>query len=431
MAMAAENLISINYHGIDCSILPRKILGVSDRSDPNSFNKLATVYGEKNRVVSIKANLKFSMDFLMVQIIEIDRDIIDQEDLDFFVAHLIAVCACISDSMKIEMKTNKSKKMILRSLVRYRHLLVFSQTNSVIIEVSGFSGLINRQIICEYGLAKAANLFTSHLALGIYFSQRLLRKNDGPMICLGTGSIPRGFADSNSDVDLFIIHKKDSYPKHIEYGEHIFRGISLDIKTALDNDDLDKWNMVRRWHLLEGVSLFSTNPKLIGEYSSKLGLTRASQINHIQCLVMHMGWIGFQPTNWQNRTIHGYNWPTKPDVWISRGYDELSNRVVSRAFDLMVNLLFLVNDRPYPGAKWKYFLVTKLQWLPEKFIENTKLLFPTGGAVLPPDTQVAVLLELVDSVFERLDEKKLLLNNIYQHALNCFEEKVGYLDAYR
>jgi len=50
--------------------------------------------------------------------------------------------------------------------------------------------------------------------------------------------IPRGFwPDSNSDVDLFIIHKKDSYPKHIEYG-NIFFPWNILRSDGADNDDL-------------------------------------------------------------------------------------------------------------------------------------------------------------------------------------------------
>jgi len=84
---------------------------------------------------------------------------------------------------------------------------------------------------------------------------------------------------------------------------------------------------------------------------------------------------------------------------------------------------------PIREQNGKYFLVTKLQMLPEKFLKIRKLLFRTGGAVLPPDTQVAsIYWTCKDSVFETRIGYFLFLT---QHALKFALKKVGYLDAYR
>jgi len=146
--------------------------------------------------------------------------------------------------------------------------------------------------------------------------KRLTKKNDWPMIAMGTGSIPRGICRLNSDVTFSYSLKKGLViQKHIEYGEHIVRGISYDIKTALDRGRfLDKWNMVRPALYSKGVLIILQIPNSSANTHLNWVLTRASQIiTFHSCLwSIWVDWV--PPTNWKKPYYPmGYNCQPKPE----------------------------------------------------------------------------------------------------------------------
>lgn len=427
----ASALIDVALDGLDIRRLPGALVNRFMPTPIVGDGATVSLRGSSNGRVIIEAFLSEHAGSPLVSITMLEEESLTLDDIAFYFAYLLAICACLSTQVEIKIDQDISLDRVMLGTKTYVHLVTVETEGRNSFRVSGLERLLRNDIIESYKLISLPNHFVTHLALGLFFSQRLLKNSDSHFICLGTGSISRGFADESSDVDLFIVCNGSICLPELSVGEHMFRGISIDLKVAIDDGDLDNWNMVRRWCVLEGVELFSRNDYTAKPFLSRLELSEPVRMDHIQCLIMHLSWIGFHPRAWARRHYRGYDWPVSARAWVSRGHPEMANRIVDRAFNLMTCLMFLVNAKPYPGAKWQGFLIVNLKWLPRDFGGKRQRLFPTHGQVESVDCRIDAMLDLIDDTFAQLEVTGMLADNIYAHSLKCFEEGRGFLDNYR
>ena len=326
---------------------------------------------------------------------------------------------------------DRERRVLLKNhLMLSRQIFDFSLLRQKI-RFFNFQHLMKEKTVSSYPTICGINKFTRHFAIGLAASSTLSSRYSSIEAIIGTGSIARGFGDSVSDIDLFLISREYG-SQQIPSGEFQYEGFAVDLKSInLSEDPIDSWNMVRKWCVEEGVVIFSRNPNSTIEILDDLMLGETEKFDHIQCLVLHIGWTGFQPLHWHRKFVRGYDWPTSSYYWLTRGDVISSQKTVDRAMDYLINILFLINENRYPGAKWKYNLVKELNWLPLEFASKFNKIQLRTNEASNFQLRAALLQSIVDEVFEKLEESDLLAANIYSHASKLFAEGNAFIDEYR
>jgi RimJ/RimL family protein N-acetyltransferase len=266
------------------------------------------------------------------------------------------------------------------------------------------------------------NAFVYHLAVADSLASALASM-DGVQAVLGLGSLARGFGDGWSDIDIGVLAKSGTANRFWR-GERWIAGVSIDL-YAIDLDMMPPmaWDHARRQAFEESIVLAEKTP---GEAGRVLRPTRLKQVERrqeITKLVFQMGWLGFMPRAWRHENRLGYRWAQPSDLWLRRGHLASAHLTVDRAADMLMQILFLLNKRFVPYAKWRRFLVGGLSSLPGPFEQRMRCIDVTPRSRSGFYIRAQALLDLVDEVSLRLTRAGLLAGNVYARFV---EESTDY-----
>jgi predicted nucleotidyltransferase len=194
-----------------------------------------------------------------------------------------------------------------------------------------------------------------------------IRKVPEAEVVLGMGSLARGFGDRWSDLDLAVLgHGLDAGP--FWRGERYLAGVSVDLFVVdLASVPPSRWDVGRREAFEESVVLFRRDPALLRGLRRRLRLGRRERLERIRDLLFRLGWLGFAPREWYGKRKYGYHWELPPDVWVQRGSVSSAHGTVDQAYDMALQMLYLLNGRHVPDPKWRRFRAAGLAWSPEGF----------------------------------------------------------------
>lgn len=273
--------------------------------------------------------------------------------------------------------------------------------------------------------------FESQFAIACALFPQLFEKFPLAEAFYGLGSIARRIADEDSDIDIMVICLGSRGIEAVN-AEFQICGEAVDLKIIdVQTSPPRSWNLIRKWAFGESLCLWSRSPSFDLTVQEDIVLSPNEQFDLVQCLILHLGWIGFQPRAWHRKLFRGYNWPIRFDSWIHRQDTVSAHKTVDKAVGYFVSLLYLINNRRFPGEKWKYSHLRTLNWLPSLFIQRFLIVFETKPDVSNFYQRAEVLVGLVEEVIHVLLEKDQVAIDIFQHCQECFKENRGYLDLYR
>ena len=273
----------------------------------------------------------------------------------------------------------------------------------------------------RYRLLAGENLYLHHAALAEAMVARLSTIR-GVRAVIGLGSLGRGFGDVWSDVDLAVLGTGPAI-RRLPTGESWLAGVSVDVFVIdLSAAPPERWDDARRQAVGEGVLLHCADADLRAKLRRTVRLGAAERSARISGTLLRLGWLGFCPRAWVGQVRHGYLWPLPHDLWIRRGDLPSAHATADQALALALQLLFLVNARFPPDAKWLRFLAPGLSWLPEG---ADQLLETAETAPRDEDgfaTRADAVLRLIETAAERLETGGELPSDIYRSYVRSSPE---------
>lgn len=228
-----------------------------------------------------------------------------------------------------------------------------------------------------------------------------LKKNPKVLGIAFLGSLARHSGDLHSDIDIAIFSADRLDDLH--RGESKMDGWTLDVYNVAINSGWVGWSDPQREAYAEcelvhdprgDVALFLSGALA---YSPQLKTTRAVEI------LLQLGWNGFSYSPAQGRHWKGYLWELPSDLWIQRGSPSNAFYVLRQSFELVVSLLYVINCRWLPDAKWRLLKTNNLSWTPPGWSECQQELLTASTLDEPTFRQKAAILQrTVDLCYERL-----------------------------
>jgi RimJ/RimL family protein N-acetyltransferase/predicted nucleotidyltransferase len=266
-----------------------------------------------------------------------------------------------------------------------------------------------------YSQLRGQNLYLTHAAIADALVDRARRVPQVEVV-LGMGSLARGFADQWSDLDLAILGRRLD-PKDFWRGERYFGEVSVDLFLVdLNFTPPARWDRARRQAFEESVVLFRREKSSL-ECLRRVRLGKRERLRGMQELLFHLGWIGFAPRSWFGQTRYGYVWGVPPDVWLQRGSLAAAHETVSRAFEMILQLLYLINFQHIPDPKWRLYLAPGLPWLPSRFEELAACLSSDVRDEAGFRRRSDAALSLIDAAVDRMESRREIEGDWYEAYL--------------
>jgi predicted nucleotidyltransferase len=273
----------------------------------------------------------------------------------------------------------------------------------------------------RYQFLRGENLFVQHVAMASSLAEEFSRHSGIEMI-LGLGSLARGFADNFSDLDIAVLARGPVVDRFWR-GERWLAGISVDLFVIdLDSSPPERWDVSRRQAFEESIVLYGPNLQQTRSIRRSLRLTWPEQRRNALDLLFKIGWLGFAPRAWFNQIRYGYCWSLPPDGWLQRNCLASAHITVDRVEDMLLQLLFLLNRRHVPDAKWRRFLAPGLPWQPSSFESRLSALERTPRDEVGFPLRSDLLLDLIEQVVDRMETEGYLCENVYTRFLkSCLD----------
>ena len=178
------------------------------------------------------------------------------------------------------------------------------------------------------------------------------------------GGLVRGFADKYSDVDIIVLlsERNESLRKAIRkigLDEQKRSRIDIDLEVHLFEDfKKRKWNEMLRWDFSRAEIVFDPRGEIRRLVREKMNVPKSFWIKRIVIDGEHLKW---------------YCCPTQEgigsmvDLWIDRDDLVSAHYCLSHAFDLLIRIIFALNNEFLPAPKWRIFYSYKLKWLPKDY----------------------------------------------------------------
>jgi hypothetical protein len=254
-----------------------------------------------------------------------------------------------------------------------------------------------------YRQLRGENLFLHHVALADCLSSKIRRLPQVELI-LGMGSLARGFGDQWSDLDLAVLGH-GLRPEHLWRGERWLAGVSVDLfQVDLAASPVTRWKADRREAFQESIVLFCRDKVQAQRLRRGVLLSPRERRRRMLDVLFRLGWVGFAPHAWYGQTRHGYHWELPADVWVQRGCLSAAHATVDQAFDMLLQLLYLINRRHVPDPKWRRFRVTGLGWLPQDFTALREVVETSPRDASSYTRRAEAMLALVEQIVRHLED---------------------------
>jgi predicted nucleotidyltransferase len=180
------------------------------------------------------------------------------------------------------------------------------------------------------------------------------------------GGVVRGFTDKSSDLDITVfLSRKDERLRMQIYDlgseERKRSGVDIDLEVHFLREFKEcKWNETERWDYSHAKIVFDPEGKTKKMFEAKLKVPWEFWVRRIATCGEYLKW---------------YCCPSKEGIgtiaeaWIDRGDLLSSHYSLNYAMDLLLNVIFALNEESLPPPKWRIFYSCKLKCLPENYKE--------------------------------------------------------------
>jgi predicted nucleotidyltransferase len=183
------------------------------------------------------------------------------------------------------------------------------------------------------------------------------------------GGVVRGFTDKSSDLDITVfLSEKDERLRMQIYNlgseEKKRSAVDIDLEVHfLPEFKKWKWNETDRWDFSHAKIVFDPEEKIKKIFEAKLNIPMEFWIKRIATCGEYLKWYCC-PAKEGISTI--------AEAWIARGDLPSSHYSLNYAIELLLNVIFALNEEFLPPPKWRIFYSYKLKWLPENYEELLK-----------------------------------------------------------
>lgn len=195
------------------------------------------------------------------------------------------------------------------------------------------------------------------------------------------GALVRGFADRASDLDITVFLSKRDEKLRTQ-----IQKMALDEAKRSGFDDIDlmiefledvikqEWDETTKWDYSKAVKI-AYDPK--GEvkklFAEKLEVSKDFWVKRIVVCTECFKWYCCPPKeNWVLRNRKLGIPSTISESWIDRGDLISANYCLNYGIDLLLKMLFALNNEFLPPPKWRIFYSYGLKWLPKDYREILK-----------------------------------------------------------
>jgi predicted nucleotidyltransferase len=178
------------------------------------------------------------------------------------------------------------------------------------------------------------------------------------------GGLVRGFADSNSDLDIVVLLTKrdEGLRKQLNglaSNEAKRHRVDLDMEVHfLEDFRKRKWDEIDRWEFAKAETVFDPEGAFKTLLREKLQLHKSFLTRRIVVCAEYLKWYCCPPHE---------NVGTVAESWMERGDMQSAHYCLNYCVDLMLKILFALNKEHLPAPKWRLFYSHKLKWLPKDY----------------------------------------------------------------
>ena len=178
------------------------------------------------------------------------------------------------------------------------------------------------------------------------------------------GGLTRGYVDRFSDIDIdVIIEKEDNDVRESIYGiasQHSRRtGLDIDLSVLSLRHFLEKeFDDSAKWDYSRAIVRYDPKGIIQKILTEKIAIRREELVKRIVENSLYLQWYCC-PVNEEELSIS--------EAWISRGDPVSAHYALNHSIELMLNLLYALNRRHTPPAKWRVFYSYKLPWKPKMY----------------------------------------------------------------
>jgi predicted nucleotidyltransferase len=246
-----------------------------------------------------------------------------------------------------------------------------------------------------------------------YFGE--LKRDESIIGIALTGSYAREDNDKYSDVDYIIFSNKRPMEAKLREGKFLYEKIIFDSRvTELNSLKQSDWSRDMHFAYLNCKIIYDKDGSVRSfldkkRYQWECGLTR-----EISLTLVNMSVIFKFSDNWKglNADSHYFKFLERDDI-VS------AHRVLNIGFELMLDLLYLINRRPIPDIKNKTRLLFDLAWIPEEinFILAESILV-LEKSVVDCERRYELMMECIGILKRYIDENIVLDDDLYTYYLN-------------
>lgn len=252
-----------------------------------------------------------------------------------------------------------------------------------------------------------------HKELFVYNHLLELLENESVLGIVLTGSYGRGMSDEFSDLDYVVFVNKRN---DIKNGKFYIKNLTMDARVEFfDEFKEGMWSDDMYFAYLNSRVLFDkyNNIKSLFEQKSReweSDISRRVSLNLVNLSVL----VAF-PDNWR-----GLKSDTHYDKYIGRNDDIGAYRVLNKAYEIILETVYLLNHGTIPDFKNKSRLITNLRWCPDKLLNDESheaLLHTTDLSEESFKNRYEAITNVVIDIKNYVDKNFELSDDLYNYYL--------------
>lgn len=241
-----------------------------------------------------------------------------------------------------------------------------------------------------------------------------LIKNEFVLGVAITGSYGRNDSDQYSDIDYVVFIDNKSYEAKITEGKFFYDKILFDSRIVdLESLKKEDWSCDMYFSYLNGNIIYDKSrivKKILGEKMSQWEKNIAREIS---MTLVNLSVIFRFSDNWR-----GLNADSHYFKFIKRKDYTSAHRVLNLGFELILDLLYLINKKPIPDAKNKTRLLNNLNWIPKEINASlAKSLLVIKKTKSDCERRYNSMNKCLEIIKEYVDKNIILDDNLYEYYL--------------
>jgi predicted nucleotidyltransferase len=250
----------------------------------------------------------------------------------------------------------------------------------------------------------------------------LLSKNEAVIGIMYSGGLARGFADKYSDVDILVFMSSENsavrksaklISAEIEHRDAIETDIEVHV---IDSFMKQQWDDYLKWDLSNSKVAFDRDGTFSKKLGEKLKVDKEFIKTRIAKNIVYISWYYFPERG---------EVPSMVDLWEDRDDSASAHYAVSYTLDLIIEILYALNESYVLAPKWRVHPTQNLHWIPKDFqVILEKAMLIKDLSVKEARKRASILLPLWKEILNHIQQ---ILDMNYEQAKNLYVEKVLHL----